>query len=131
MRTALLGFILASAIARSSSADLIGVSWFFDVYRIDEFTGHATLVNPFAAAGMNSLARDMAGRFFTVSGDPAERFDDLLHLIDSSTGEVRSSLAVSAESIRALAFSPSNQLFANISTPFPQPDRNELITIDV
>jgi hypothetical protein len=117
-------------------AALLAVQWDSDspVYRIDECTGVGALVGRSGALGLNSLARDVSGKLFSVGFDPAGSY---LATIDASTGRATHGEYLRFqgdinEDVRGLAFSPGGVLFAiNNSSSGIGSNPDDLFTIDV
>ena len=128
MRFVLICSALVIASVRPCSAELIGVSWFGPVYRINEVTGNATIINALASIRMNSLARDSAGRLFSVGGTNSNQLIN----INPKTGQIISSKQLPISDFRGMAFSPTDQLFATHTIDLVGPGfQTELMVIDV
>ncbi|MCL4222747.1 MAG: hypothetical protein KJZ65_15415 [Phycisphaerales bacterium] len=89
-------------------ADYVGVSWAGGrIFRIDEFTLSATLVQEIGANGANAMARDDLGQMWIASASELWRFDpDTSGLVRAATLEVAD--------VRGLAFAPDGRLFASV-----------------
>jgi hypothetical protein len=98
---------------------LLGVSWEGYSYKIEPFSGNATeLARPDRM--FNAMARDSAGKF--IASDNS----NWLHLIDSIDGSAQFITSISGggldETIRGMAFTPDDRLFAVMGTPFATVD---------
>jgi hypothetical protein len=113
----------------------IAVGWDFDfcpVGTIDSTTGAWTSLGTIGALGRcNSMARNLAGAFYTVTADGSGGDGATLTSIDPVTGAgTEVVLLTTGLDVRAMAFSPSDVLYAVNNGPgFEDPD--ELWTIDV
>lgn len=109
-------FVLVLLATSASAADIVAIAWPWGTYRIDPATGDDETVGSPGNPQLNSLARDLAGEFFSVDTD-----GNLVQL-DPATGSATVITALdfggSAPTVPAVAFSPSGTLFA-ISREFP------------
>ena len=112
--------VLMHTFASPTKALFLGVGFDFDdsdVYRINETIGRRGFIGPSGVPGLNALAANSAGIFYSVarsSTDVAERPTDRLVTIDpqSGTATVVATLAgITEPAIRALAFAPNDVLF--------------------
>ncbi|MGH9194581.1 MAG: hypothetical protein ACRD1T_02430 [Acidimicrobiia bacterium] len=116
------------ALPASTQADILAVGHNGIVLRIDEATGLRVRLGSSGLVSVPSLARDGSGRFFTISRsvlDPVNK----LYTINPDTGAarlvIRLNFAGLQVSVRALAFSPNNILYASVFFP------SSLWTIDI
>ena len=125
-----------SAPTASYAATILGVSFDGGVSRIDESDGSGSSIGDTGFSGVNSLSRRGDGTFFSV----ARALDDAaatLFTIDPSNGAGSSIASLdfgkADASVRGLAFSPSNALFAvnNGGSRFSSTDPDDLYTINV
>ena len=128
---------LLLACAHDARADLLAVDWFGNAWLIDECTGEALASTPTGFVQLNSLARNSQGEFFTVgSVEPFDIFAaQILLTIDPATGIATPVATIPLDvalegTVRALAFSPEDVLYATVRTPFADGDAL-LYTIDV
>ncbi len=131
--------LLVVAFASPTRAELIGVEFDFSdggVFVIDETGSGATFVGPSGVAGLNSLAVDSGGGLYSAARSDSEvQVTDDLVTIDPLTGQgtvVASLTGITAPNIRALAFSPDDELFGIHFEPATQtePSTNTLVRID-
>jgi len=111
MRRILLVPALAAALAAAATAqDMIGVSWAGDVYAIDSTTGTGSLLsNAGSVIRFNSLARRSDGKLFTAD---AVGSNHDIYEVDPVSGAVTLVTTVPLTAIRAMAFGPSDELYA-------------------
>ena len=128
-------FLLAG-VWSASAATILGVSWEGAVVSIDGSNGTASSIGSSGFTGLNSLGRNSAGVFFSVAGNPLFTTDSTLIRLDPSTGAGTSLGTITglpAGTIRELAFSPSDVLFAivNGGGPFGTGVVDDLYTINL
>jgi len=122
-----LSLVLSASV---NAASILGVSYEGDVIKIDQNTGVGTTIDSSGFFGLNSLADDSSGRFFSVTDPDAS---ELLVGIEPETGSgsrVVNLLLGEGVSVRGLAFSPSDVLFAVTDNVLGN-DQSELYTIDI
>lgn len=104
-------------------ADLLGVDWIGQAWRIDQCTGESVLIGPTGFTGHNSLARDNEGTFFTTGTiEIGISADQCLLTINPDTGEATEVALLNLDAategtVRSLAFSPNGVLYATVRTP--------------
>lgn len=118
------------------AATILGVGWDGMVVRIDSETGSHETVGSSGFSGLNSLARNSSGGFFSAAGNPLDTTAATLVTIDPLTGlgtAVTTLSGVQAGEVRALAFSSSDVLYAirNGGGPFATTVADDLYTINV
>lgn len=125
---AALGAAVSTAQPSRAQFDLIGVCWDASnssVVRVDPATGYGTTVGVSGVPDLNSLAQNNAGTLFSASGNQ-------LVTLDPNTGIARSiatlDFGTELASVRGLAFSPADVLFAINYAPRAAP--HNLYTIN-
>lgn len=111
-------FTLSALPLQASAATILGVSWDGSVYSVDSSTGGQSSVGSSGFNGLNSLARNQAGQFYSVAGHPLFDTQSTLLRINPSSGagtSVSTLTGLAAGSVRALAFSSSDVLFAIVN----------------
>lgn len=106
----LMGLLMMAGTGHADAA-AIGVSWWGDVWSINETAGSATLIGASGFTRLNSLARNSAGEIFTAS-----HFGELIKIDpNDGSGLVVADLfgfPTNYSTVRALAFSSDDSLFA-------------------
>jgi hypothetical protein len=124
--------VLAASQSRAEF-DLIGVQWSFTnslVVALSSETGQGVVVGLAGVSRLNSLAGNSSGQLFSVGGDTGNQ----LVMINPSTGVATNIATVTfgteVPSVRGLAFSSNDILYAINSVDFPSP-KNNLYTINL
>jgi len=106
---------------------LLACSWDGSCCTIDPTTGAGTVIGPTGFSGLNSLASDSSGTVYSVGGKPLIKIDP-----NTGVGTLVKDLQPGSD-VRAMAFSPSNILFAirNGGGPGDTTTPDELVNIDV
>jgi hypothetical protein len=126
----------AAGVLTTARDTLIAVSWSnlsSGVFAIDATTGSGEPVGLSGFVQLNSLARNSLGDLISIGARRTDRDTQLLVRIDPMTGigTAISTLDVGGPaSVLALAFSPSDVLFAIVDRTSSGPSRQELFTID-
>src|SRR5688572_19626159 len=104
---------LLAALALGSTAsaqDMIGISWFGDVYSLSSGTGSGSFVASSGLSQINALARRSDGKIFVGGGNSSASTS--IYEINRSTGAATLVTTVPLGSIRGLAFGPADVLYA-------------------
>jgi hypothetical protein len=128
---ALVGLLMMPVVA---GADLIGVGFGGNVFRINETTGVGVTVGSSGFATLNSLASNSSGVLYSAEDDPSRT--QRLVTINPATGAGTAGAVLNFGAVnpdvRALAFSPSDVLFAaNNTGPIGQLNPDDIFTINV
>ena len=97
---------------------MLAVEWHGNAFLINGETGEDTPLGNTGFTNLNSLARNSRGEFYTVRSNPNFPDDEqLLLTVDPQTGEGTVVTVLDLEgvpnvSIRAMAFSPTDELYA-------------------
>jgi hypothetical protein len=110
-----------------AKATIISVSWNGTVSSIDGANGTGVLIGHSGFYNLNSLARNSSGILYSVAGGSP------LVTIDPNTGLVEDVMTTTLSSVRGLAFSRDDVLFAveNGGGPENTVEPDDLFTIDV
>jgi len=119
-----LAFCFLLVFAMDARASLIGVQYRpGNVYSINETTGATTLIGSTGFSNLNSLAKDNSGTLYSIASSftiASSIVLTTLLTINQTTGAGTAETAISGiasgHTIRAMSFSPGNQLFAVAST---------------
>jgi hypothetical protein len=121
------GLIVLVCSSLPASAQMLGVTWTGNVYKLDPATGNGSFLGATGYGSMNALTSDCAGNFYSASGSSLIR-------IDPGTGTGSVALALPLLSVRGLAYNPADGLLYAIengggptSVGFP----DDLYTIDL
>ncbi len=96
--------------ALPASAGFLGVSFGGDTYQLSEVTGAGALVGPTGWFQLNSMAKNSAGQFITASAMSPPRLLD----VDPRSGAASVFHIPFLNEIRAMAFSPADELYAAV-----------------
>ena len=127
MRAPLLLMVIATTVLAmpvASHSTIIAVEFDGDVYSIDEATGGCGFVGNVDFIQSNSMAQNAAGTLYST-GDS----NSALITIDPSSGDGTQVAPLPGHSIRALAFSPADVLYAAVGCSCDDP--NQLYTVNV
>lgn len=106
-------FVLAlscAALAQTGiGADIIAVTWPTGVYKINSTNGTGTYVGTPAFTSLNSLAKDLAGKFYTVDG--SSNLIVINPTDGSGTVVATLNFAGASVDVPSMAFSPSGTLY--------------------
>lgn len=116
-----LSFLLFS---QAAAAQVLAVDWDGLAYTVDEDTGEITFLASTGLININSLARDAGGRLVGAGHVPS----NVLFEIDPLTGGASVFHYAFLNSIRGLAFSPTDTLYA---VDAPSPVVRDLYVLDL